>query len=74
MLPIAARLLDGGGPAMRCALPEVTVETAEALCRDAEHRLAQTVARLEPLPDRSRTDLRSLYNANLISGVVSGLD
>jgi hypothetical protein len=74
VLPIAARLLDGGAPAMRCALPEVTVETAEALCRDAEHRLAQIVARLEPLPDRPAIDLRSLYDGNLISGVVSGLD
>ena len=52
----------------------VTVEAAEALCRDAERRLAEIVTRLEPAPDRPRIDLGSLYDGNLISGVVSGLD
>ena len=52
----------------------VTVEAAEALCRDAERRLAEIVTRLEPVPDRPRIDLGSLYDGNLISGVVSGLD
>ena len=46
----------------------MTVETAEALCRDAERRLTEMVARLEPVPDRPT--LRSLYDGNLISGVV----
>jgi hypothetical protein len=52
----------------------VTVETAEALCRDAERRLTEMVTRIEPIPDRPRIDLGWLYNGNLISGVVSGLD
>ena len=29
----------------------VTIETAEALCRDAEHRLTEMLTRLEPIPD-----------------------
>jgi allophanate hydrolase len=52
----------------------VTVETAEALCRDRERRLTEMVARLEPVPERPGIDLGSLYDGNLISGVVSGLD
>jgi allophanate hydrolase subunit 2 len=52
----------------------VTVEAAEALCCDAERRLAEIVTRLEPVPDRPRIDLGSLYDGNLISGVISGLD
>jgi len=52
----------------------VTVEAAEALCRDAERWLAEMVTRLEPVPDRLGVDLAPLYNGNLISGVVSGLD
>jgi hypothetical protein len=31
-------------------------------------------ARLEPIPDHPEVDLGSLYDGNLISGVVSGLD
>jgi hypothetical protein len=56
------------GDALR--LVAVTVETAEELCRAEERRLAEITARLEPVPGRSRIDLRSLYNGNLISGVV----
>ena len=52
----------------------VTVETAEALCRDAERRLTEMLTRLEPVPDRAGIDIESLYDGNLISGVVSGLD
>jgi biotin-dependent carboxylase-like uncharacterized protein len=52
----------------------VTVEAAEALCRDTERRLSEMLARLEPVPDRPAIDLGSLYDGNLISGVVSGLD
>lgn len=52
----------------------VTVERAEALCRDAERRLTEMVTRLEPVPDRPAIDLASLYDGNLISGVVSDLD
>jgi allophanate hydrolase subunit 2 len=52
----------------------VTVETAEMLCRDGERRLTEMLARLEPVPERPGIDLGSLYDGNLISGVVSGLD
>jgi hypothetical protein len=52
----------------------VTVETAEALCRDAERLLTEMVARLEPVPDHPTFDFPSLYDGNLISGVVSRLD
>ena len=52
----------------------VTVEAAEALCRDAERWLTEIVTRLEPVPDCLGVDLAPLYNGNLISGVVSGLD
>lgn len=53
----------------------VTVEAAEALCRDEERRLAELVASLEPIPpEGGRLDLASLYAANLVSGVVSGTE
>lgn len=48
--------------------------SAAALCRDAERRLAELATRLGPVPDHARIDLGSLYEGNLISGVVSGLD
>jgi allophanate hydrolase len=52
----------------------VTVEAAEALCRDEERRLAGVVAAIEPVPQRRGIDLGSLYDGNLISGVVSGVE
>jgi Carboxyltransferase domain, subdomain A and B len=52
----------------------LAAEAAKALCRDAEHRLTEMVPRLEPIPARPGIDLGSLYDGNLISGVVSGLD
>jgi biotin-dependent carboxylase-like uncharacterized protein len=52
----------------------VTVEVAEALCRDSERQLTEMLTRVEPVPDRPSIDLGSLYDANLISGVVSALD
>jgi allophanate hydrolase subunit 2 len=60
------------GDALRFAA--VTVEAAEELCRAAEHQIAELVASLEPITQRPEIDLRSLYDGNLISGVVSGLD
>ena len=60
------------GDALRSAA--VTVEAAEELCRAAEHQIAELVASLEPITQRPEIDLRSLYDGNLISGVVSGLD
>jgi len=52
----------------------VTVETAEALCRDAERQFVNLVATLEAVPQRNRIDLGSLYGDNLISGVVTGYE
>jgi hypothetical protein len=59
------------GPHDLLRFAAVTVEVAEALCRDAERRLNATLTRLEPLPERPAIDLGSLYEGNLISGVVS---
>jgi allophanate hydrolase len=69
-LPVVGRRRPGD--ALRFVA--VTVETAEELCRAEERRLAELAARVEPVPDRPRIDLGSLYDGNLISGVVSGLD
>ena len=66
--------MEGGGrPADSLRFAEVMVETGRrsAGCRAPAYRNAD---RLEPVPDRLGIDLRSLYNGNLISGVVSGLD
>jgi hypothetical protein len=52
----------------------VTVEAAEALCRDAERQLAELVTALDPVTERQGIDLGSLYGDNLISGVVTGLE
>ena len=67
-LPRAGRLRPGD--AIRFAAIEV--EAAEALAREAAARLADLLASLEPATDAAALDLRSLYRANLISGVVSG--
>jgi hypothetical protein len=67
-LPAVGRRRPGN--ALRFAA--VTVGAAEELCRAAEHQLAELVASLEPITQRPEIDLRSLYDGNLISGVVSG--
>jgi allophanate hydrolase subunit 2 len=69
-LPVIGRRRPGD--LMRFAV--VTVEEAEALCRAEERRLAELVAALEPVPSRTGVDLVSLNGANLISGVVSGVE
>jgi biotin-dependent carboxylase-like uncharacterized protein len=52
----------------------VSIEEAEQLCRQQECQLAELIATFEPVPDSGRIDLISLYDDNLISGVVSGLE
>jgi biotin-dependent carboxylase-like uncharacterized protein len=52
----------------------VTIEEAEELCREHDRRLAQLIAALEPVEDSVPIDLSSLYDGNLISGVVTGLE
>jgi biotin-dependent carboxylase-like uncharacterized protein len=69
-LPVVGRRRPGD--ALRFVA--ITVETAEALCRDAERRLVELVAALEAVPQRNGIDLGSLYGGNLISGVVSGFE
>jgi biotin-dependent carboxylase-like uncharacterized protein len=50
----------------------VTVPEAEQLCRDEERRFEQLVTALEPVSESVAIDLLSLYDNNLISGVVIG--
>jgi allophanate hydrolase len=69
-LPVVGRRRPGD--ALRFAA--VTVEAAEELCRAEERRLAELVASLESVTQRPGIDLGSLYDGNLISGVVSGFD
>jgi len=69
-LPVVGRRRPGN--ALRFAA--VSVEEAEELCRDAERQLVELVARLQTVTGREGIDLGSLYDGNLISGVVSGLD
>jgi biotin-dependent carboxylase-like uncharacterized protein len=50
----------------------VDIETAEAVCREEESRLAKIVAGFGPVSAENCLDLGSLYGHNLISGVVTG--
>ena len=69
-LPVVGRRRPGD----RLRFAAVTVEVAEELCRAAECHLAELTAKLEPIPDHPAIDLGSLYDGNLISGVVSGVE
>ena len=69
-LPVLGRRRPGD----RLRFVAVTVEAAEALCRDAERQLAELVTALDPVTERQGIDLGSLYGNNLISGVVTGLE
>jgi len=69
-LPVVARRRAGD----RLRFVAIAVEEAEQICRAAERRLSEMLTRLEPVPNRPTLDLGSLYEGNLISGVVSGLD
>src|SRR5215471_17578568 len=69
-LPVVGR--RRAGDALRFAA--VSVEEAEALCRDEERRFTELIAAFEPVPDGSGIDLESLYDDNLISGVVNGFE
>jgi len=68
-LPVVGRRRPGD--ALRFAA--VSIEEAEELCREGERRLAELVAALEPVPKGDGIDSLSLYEDNLISGVVTGL-
>jgi len=69
-LPVVGRRRPGD--ALR--FTAVTVEAAEELCRAAERHITELATSLEPIAQRPGIDLGSLYDGNLISGVVSGLD
>ena len=69
-LPVVGRRRPGD----RLRFAAVTVEVAEELCRAAECHLAELAAKLEPIPGHPAIDLGSLYDGNLISGVVSGVE
>ena len=70
-LPVVGRRRPGD--ALRFVA--VNIETAEALCRDAERQFVELVAALEPVPpQRNGINLSSLYGGNLISGVVTGYE
>ena len=56
---------------MRCALPRSPPSRCAGMTGAASHKM---LTRLEPIPDRPAIDLGSLYDGNLISGDVSGLD
>lgn len=68
-LPVVGRRRPGD--ALRFAA--VSIEEGEELCREGERRLAELVAALAPVPKGNGIDFLSLYEDNLISGVVTGL-
>lgn len=69
-LPKAGRRKPGD----RIRFAAVAVEEAERLARAAEADIAKLIAGIEPATDAGSLDLASLYDGNLISGVVSGTD
>jgi len=69
-LPAIARCRPGG----KLRFAAVAAEAAEHLYREAERRFAEFVAAIELLPEPSAIQHASLFDENLISGVVSGLE
>ena len=69
-LPVVGRRRPGD--ALRFV--SVEVEVAEQICREEERRFAELIAALEAVPTDSGFDVGSLYNSNLISGVISGIE
>jgi biotin-dependent carboxylase-like uncharacterized protein len=69
-LPIVGRRRPGD----TLRFVSVGVEAAEEICREEERRLAELIAAFEAVPAGSGFDPGSLYGANLISGVVSGIE
>ncbi len=52
----------------------VEPEAAEEMCREAEREFVKLVGALEPAPSEIELDIGSLYDENLISGVITGFD
>lgn len=61
-------------PGDRIRFLAVSVEEAEVAARTAESDVAKLIAGIQPATDAGLLDLASLYDGNLISGVVSGTD
>jgi biotin-dependent carboxylase-like uncharacterized protein len=68
-LPVVGRRRPGD--ALRFAA--AAIEEAESLCREEERRFVELVAAFEPVSRGGGIDSLSLYEDNLISGVVTGL-
>lgn len=69
-LPIVSRRRPGD----TLKFVSVELEAAEEICREEERRFAELIAALEVVPTDSGFDLGSLYDLNLISGVISGIE
>jgi biotin-dependent carboxylase-like uncharacterized protein len=52
----------------------VTQEEAEQIRREQEHRLRETIARLQTVPETPVVDTAALQASNLIGGVINALD
>jgi allophanate hydrolase len=61
-------------PGDRLRFAAVNRDEAEELCRQAERDFARLIAAVEPAPPERHLDVRSLYGANLISGVTAGFE
>ncbi|MFQ5775583.1 MAG: biotin-dependent carboxyltransferase family protein [Kiloniellaceae bacterium] len=69
-LPLVGRLKPGD----EIRFAALDVAQAEALRREQERTLSALAARPEPEREVGSIDLRSLYDGNLVSGVVSGTE
>ena len=69
-LPVVGRRRPGDALRFRA----VGIEAAEALARDARKSLDALSRSLKPVSQKASIDLDTLYEGNLISGVVSGRD
>ncbi|WP_428028969.1 biotin-dependent carboxyltransferase family protein [Ancylobacter sp.] len=69
-LPLAGRLMPGALIRFR----SVTVAQGEEACRAREAEMTRLIATLAPVREGARLDAAALYQANLISGVVTALE
>ena len=69
-LPVVGRRRPGD--ALRFV--SVEIEAAESLCREERRLFGEILAGLEPIAESGRPSVGALYDVNLISGVISGLE
>jgi biotin-dependent carboxylase-like uncharacterized protein len=67
-------LLGRRGPGSKIHFQAVTREEAETIRRMQEKAIVQMIASFQLAQDQPAVDLKALYNANLIDGLVSALD